>query len=105
MTCIYITTTGGLAQPFSTDFARFFRVFPKSQCIITHNNAQLCTMMHLCKKFQKRLLLCSDLFPQFPASDSMSEKFEQFYNAYLKKYDMEIRDVDISNFSHNFVHK
>lgn len=42
-----------------------------------------------------------DLFPQFPASDSMSEKFEQFYNAYLKKYDMEIRDVDISNFSRN----
>ena len=46
-----------------------------------------------------------DLFSKFPASDSMSEKFEQFYNAYLKKYDMEIRDVDISNFSHNFVHK
>lgn len=46
-----------------------------------------------------------DLFPQFPASDSMSEKFEQFYNAYLKKYDMEIRDVDISNFSRNFAHK
>lgn len=46
-----------------------------------------------------------DLFQQFPVSDSMSGKFEQFYNAYLKKYDMEIRDIDISNFSRNFAHK
>ena len=46
-----------------------------------------------------------DLFPQFPASDSMSKEFEKFYEAYLKKYDMEIRDIDISNFNHNFVDK
>ena len=46
-----------------------------------------------------------DLFPQFPASDSMSKEFEQFYEAYLKKYDMEIKDTDISNFNHNFVHE
>ena len=47
--------------------------------------------------------ILQDLFPQFPASDSMSEKFEQFYEAYLKKYDMEIKDTDISNFSRNFI--
>ena len=46
-----------------------------------------------------------DLFPQFPASDSMSKEFEQFYEGYLKKYDMEIKDTDISNYSRNFVHK
>ena len=46
-----------------------------------------------------------DLFPQFPASDSMSKEFEKLYEAYLKKYDMEIRDIDISNFNHNFVHE
>ena len=46
-----------------------------------------------------------DLFPQFPASDSMSKEFEKFYEAYLKKYDMEIKDTDISNYSRNFVHK
>lgn len=46
-----------------------------------------------------------DLFPQFPASDSMSKEFEKFYEAYLKKYDMEIKDTDISNFNHNFVHE
>ena len=31
--------------------------------------------------------------------------FEQFYEGYLKKYDMEIKDTDISNYSRNFVHK
>lgn len=46
-----------------------------------------------------------DLFPQFPASDSMSKKFEQFYDEYLKKYDMEIRDIDISIVSRNFVYE
>lgn len=46
-----------------------------------------------------------DLFPQFPASDSMSKEFEKFYEAYLKKYDMEIRDIDISIVSRNFVHE
>lgn len=47
--------------------------------------------------------ILQDLFPQFPASDSMSEEFEQFYEAYLKKYDMEIKDTDIRNFSRNFI--
>lgn len=46
-----------------------------------------------------------DLFPQFPASDSMSKEFEKFYEAYLKKYDMEIRDIDISIVSRNFVYE
>lgn len=46
-----------------------------------------------------------DLFPQFPTSDSMSKEFEQFYEGYLKKYDMEIKDTDISNYSRNFVHE
>ena len=49
--------------------------------------------------------ILQDLFPQFPASDSMSKEFEQFYEAYLKKYDMEIKDTDISNFNHNFVYE
>lgn len=47
--------------------------------------------------------ILQDLFPQFPTSDSMSEEFEQFYETYLKKYDMEIKDTDISNFSRNFI--
>ena len=49
--------------------------------------------------------ILQDLFPQFPASDSMSKEFEQFYEGYLKKYDMEIKDTDISNFSRNFVYE